>query len=236
MALILAMLSSRATVVRSSNVKFAMSISAERGAPSPVVVSTDPLIQALRNRDLSEAQKLLHSGAKLNVVDNYGDTPLLQAIRDGYTDFAEELLASGADPKFPDGSSLPLVTAARFCDLRIARKLVDQGISVNGRDGEGDTALMSASQMCPDGKMVRFLLDMGADPNAKDRNGFTALMLASDGGNAIAADKLLKAGADPTPKDDYGETAEEEACDKMDKGHADVCALLQKVKAETSGQ
>lgn len=241
MALILAMVSSSPKSARSTDVKFAMSVSAERSAPSPVVVSTDPLIQALRKGDLNEAQKLVHSGAKLNVVDNYGDTPLLQAIRGGYTDFAEELLSSGADPKFPDGSSSVLVTAAHFCDLRIVRKLVDQGISVNAWDVRGDTALMSASWQCPDGKMVRFLLDKGADPNAKDRDGFTALMWAATSGNRIAAEKLLKAGTDPTPKDNRGETAEEE-CENfsgkgsLGKGHADVCALFENAKAETSGQ
>lgn len=239
LALIFVMVSSSPRNARSADIKFAMSVGV--GEPSQAAASNVPLIQALRTGDLKEAQKLVHSGAKLNVVDNYGDTPLLQAIRGGYTDFAEELLSSGADPKFPDGSSAVLVTAAHFCDLRIVRKLVNQGISVNGRDARGDTALMSASWQCLDGKMVRFLLDTGADPNAKDSDGFTALMFAATSGNAIAAEKLLKAGADPTPKDNYGETAGER-CENftgkgsLGKGHADVCALLENAKAETSGQ
>ena len=235
-ALILMMVSSGPKSPRSTDVKFAMSVGVTRNEPTHVDASTVPLIQALRMGDLNNAQKLVHSGAKLNVVDNHGDTPLLQAIRGGYTDFAEELLSSGANPKFPDGSSASLVMAAWFCDLRIAQKLVDQGVPINGGDADGQTALISASWQCQDGKMVRFLLDVGADPNAKDRNGFTALMSAATSGNAIAAEKLLKAGADPTPSNKYGITAEAETCGKVDKGHADVCALLQKAKAETSGQ
>lgn len=44
-------------------------------------------------------------------------------------------------------------------------------------------------------------------------------------GNAIAAEKHLQAGADPTGKDSYGESAGKEACDKVAKGHADVCVV-----------
>src|SRR5258708_2274472 len=82
--------------------------------PTMAPKSTVPLIEALREGDLSGAHKLLRSGARSDVVDNYGDTPLLQAIRSGYTDFAEELLSSGADPRFPDGSSSSLIVAAWY--------------------------------------------------------------------------------------------------------------------------
>ncbi len=194
--------------------------------------STVPLIEALREGDLNEARKLVRSGAKLNVVDNYGDTPLLQAIRNGYTDFAEELLSSGADPKFPDDTSVSLITAAWYCDLQLARNLLDKGVRVNGPSVEGETALMSASQTCLDGKMVQLLLDMSADPNAKSKTGSTALMWAASGGNALAAKKLLEAGADPTVKDNDGQTAENEACARSDKGHSEVCLLLQQRAAK----
>lgn len=194
--------------------------------------SNVPLIEALREGDLIHARKLVRSGAKLNVIDNYGDTPLLQAIRNGFTDFAEELLSSGADPKFPDESSTSLITAAWYCDLRITRKLLDMGVLVNGTNVQGETPLMSASQTCPDGKIVQMLLDVSADPNAKSKTGSTALMWAASGGNAIAAKKLLKAGADPSAKDNDGKTAADDACGRSDKGHSEVCLLLQQRAGE----
>src|SRR5213593_4323974 len=94
--------------------------------------STVPLIEALRQGDLQEARKILHSGTKLNVRDNYGDTPLEQAIRSRFTDFAEELLSAGADPMFTDvGRGTSLMVAASMCDLEIARKLLDRGVPVS---------------------------------------------------------------------------------------------------------
>jgi len=197
--------------------------------PTIAPPSTVPLIQALREGDLDEAHRLLRSGAKPNVIDNYGDTPLLQAIRGGYTDFAEELLSSGADPKFPDGNGTALIVAAWYRDLRIAKILVGRGVSVNAANSKGETALMSASQTCPDGKMVQFLLDMGANPNAKSDSEYTALMSAASAGNVIAAEKLLKAGGDPRVKNKRGETAEDEACSRSDKDHIQVCTLLRDV-------
>jgi ankyrin repeat protein len=184
------------------------------------------LVEALRQGNLEEARRIVRSGAKLDVVDNYGDTPLFQAIRSGYSDFAEELLSTGADPEFTSGGGTALMVAAWYRDLRIARILLDRGVSVNAADAKGQTALMNASQTCLDGKMVQLLLDAGADTNAKTVDGFTALMSAASAGNALAAEKLLKAGADPRVKNKYGSTAEDEACDRGEKGHAQVCALL----------
>lgn len=73
---------------------------------------------------------------------------------------------------------------------------------------------------------MQVLLDAGADPSIKALDGFTALISAARSGDALAAEKLLKVGADPTVKDKYGNTAESEACDRGEKGHAQVCALV----------
>lgn len=188
--------------------------------------SNVPLIEALREGNLTEARRIVRSGAKLDILDNYGDTPLFHAIRSGYTDFAEELLSAGADPKFTSGGGTSLMVAAWYCDLRIARELLERGVAVDAADVKGQTALMHASQTCLDGKMVQLLLDAAADPKAKTADGSTALMSAASTGNALAAEKLLKAGADPAVKDKYGHTAEDNACDRGERGHAQVCALL----------
>jgi ankyrin repeat protein len=74
--------------------------------------------------------------------------------------------------------------------------------------------------------MVQLLLDSGANPNAKTKNGFNPLLAAAMTGDAIGAEKLLKAGADPKARDDRAHTAEDEACDRGEQGHFQVCQLV----------
>ena len=63
-----------------------------------------------------------------------------------------------------------------FPDLTFISALMEQGADVNGKDGEGMTALHYATDMlnkkC---KLILFILGAGADPNIQDKSGKTAL-------------------------------------------------------------
>jgi len=157
------------------------------------------LSEAMRQGDLVEARKVLHSGVNLNVWNEFKSFPLFEAIAAGYDDFIEELLAAGADPKvsLPSGETA-LMIAAWNGKVKIAKVLLDHGVPVNAQDVHGDTALIFTSQTCPDGEMVQLLLDAGGDPNLKTNNGVTAPMAAEK--NPIITLKLLKAGASQTAK------------------------------------
>jgi ankyrin repeat protein len=183
------------------------------------------LAEATREGDLEEARRILRSGPNLNILDEYRIPPLFHAIEGGSVDIVSDLLAAGADPKFTaPGGDTALMMAAWSNKLTIAKALLDHGALVNAANSSGETALISASQTCPDGKMVQLLLSAGADPNAKGNDGGTALRAAA--GNPLVIEKLLAAGADPTVKDKYGNTVESESCERGEKGHAQVCALV----------
>lgn len=193
----------------------------------PGASSNKPLIRAIVEGDWEQARAMIHSGEKLDVRDQCGVTPLLAAINGSDSEFANELLSAGADPKFPDGGAEALLAASYLCNLEVARELLKHGLSVNVANGNGETPLMEApSQRCKDGAMVQVLLDAGGDPNIRDRNGFNALLAAAMTGDASGAEKLLRAGADPIFKDKYGNTPESQACDRGEKGHAQVCVLV----------
>ena len=196
--------------------------------PNCLAPSNEPLVQAIREGDLENARAMIRSGAKLNILDQCSANPLWEAIRWNQTDFAFELISAGADPKFPDGGAEALIGTAFLCNTRLARELLKRGVPVNASRSSGVTALMDApSQRCADGAMVQLLLEGGADPNAKSKDGFSALLAAAETGDAAGAEKLLKAGADPSAKDKYGNTPESEACGRGERGHVEVCALLQ---------
>lgn len=178
------------------------------------------LAAAIRQGDLDSVRTIIHSGAKLNVRDEYQSSPLFEAISSGHTEIAEDLLTAGADPNIALGGETALMMAAWNNNVTIAKALLHHGAQVNANTND-NTALVLAAQTSADGKMVQLLLDAGADPNA---NRGAPLRAAT--GNPLVVEKLLAAGADPSAKDKDGNTAEGESCDRGEKGHAQACALI----------
>ncbi|MFQ5790492.1 MAG: ankyrin repeat domain-containing protein [Acidobacteriota bacterium] len=101
--------------------------------------------------------------------------------------------------------------------LEEVERLLDQGVSPNAADGDGETALMfAAGSGFP--KIVKVLLTAGADANAKNSDGQTALIgvAISDGEADIEemhpvyaeiARILLGAGVKAKARDNDGKTA-----------------------------
>ena len=161
-------------------------------------------------------------------MDEHQNLPLLEAISSDHPDIAEELLVAGADPKLTlsDGTT-PLMMSAWSDDLSTAKLLLDRQVAVNATDVHGQTALAMAMHNGSNGKMVQLLLDAGADPNIG-----MPIISAAMAGDALAAEKLLKAGADPAARDTYGHTAEDDACDRGENGHYQVCLLVRQALAK----
>lgn len=77
----------------------------------------------------------------------------------------------------------PFLDAVRSGHTETVQKLLTQGVAINARDENGNTALMVAvaHRHTP---LVRMLLDRGADPALVNQEGLTALRLASQMGLA----------------------------------------------------
>ncbi|CAJ1074403.1 ankyrin repeat domain-containing protein 34B-like [Xyrichtys novacula] len=111
----------------------------------------------------------------------------------------------------PLSDSRRLISAAASGKLRLVRLLVEGGAQVNGRNPEGETALLAACKALrgPETvKLLTFLLKNKADPNAQDQAGRTALMYTcmERAGEQVAS-TLLAAGADPSMEDRFGASA-----------------------------
>ena len=113
-----------------------------------------------------------------------------------------QLPASGAE-LLPD--SLALIDAAKRADRLAVSELLEAGTDVNGRYGDGTTALhWAAHRDALD--LVRTLLEAGANPTLSDDHGVTPLSLACLNGNLPIVDALLNAGADANTARGNGET------------------------------
>jgi ankyrin repeat protein len=86
--------------------------------------------------------------------------------------------------------------AVKNGDLDAMRTLVSQGIDVNGRAGDGATALHWAVYH-EDQEAVELLFRAGATVNATTALGVTPLWVASSNGSSDIVAKLLQAGANP---------------------------------------
>jgi uncharacterized protein len=93
-------------------------------------------------------------------------------------------------------SDTRLIEAVRRGDGIAVESLLQQGVDVNARQGDGATALHWAAHQ-DDRAMVERLLRAGADVKAANDLGVTPLLLACTNGSAAVVEALLNAGADP---------------------------------------
>ncbi|MCY4120007.1 MAG: ankyrin repeat domain-containing protein [Acidobacteria bacterium] len=101
---------------------------------------------------------------------------------------------------------LPLIDAVRAGDVERARVLIADGVDVNGRDGDGTTALHWAA-LNDDVETAGVLVAAGAKVEAANRFDATPMALAAENGSAAFIELLLDAGADPDAATPDGETA-----------------------------
>ena len=89
-----------------------------------------------------------------------------------------------------------LIDAVKRRDHAAVDSLLEQGVDVNIRQGDGATALHWAAHQ-DDRAMVERLLRAGADVRAANELGVTPLLLACTNGGVAVVEALLAGGADP---------------------------------------
>lgn len=169
---------------------------------------------------------LLDAGASKNDQNDF-NMALLNAARAGNLASVKELIDAGADPnadfsKSVDernaagmtltrvgGAGSVLIGAASSGNPEVVREILRFHPDLEARDGEGNTAVIAASEDEGDAseksraECIRLLVEAGANVNAKNNRGNTAL---HETFLTAVEEELLKLGADVNARNNDGET------------------------------
>lgn len=115
---------------------------------SASIVSTEPLVDFVRDGDTDNLQKLLEKGLSANSCDTDGNNLLMLASAHGHLQISQLLLKFGAEvnASSPQGKT-PLILAAMFNHHDIVDLLLDNGADAYAKSADGLTALAFARAM-----------------------------------------------------------------------------------------
>ncbi|ETF02602.1 ankyrin [Advenella kashmirensis W13003] len=119
-------------------------------------------------------------------------------------------------------NDFPLHRAAANDEVATIKKLLSEGMAVDGRDGAGATALLVATH-ANRVHAARALIDAGADVNAKDRINDSAYLYAGARGHLEILNLTLANGADLKSTNRYGGTA---LIPAAERGHVQTVQTL----------
>ena len=151
-----------------------------------------PLHFAASNGNGNVVEVLLLAGADVNLKDRYGHTAMYEAVMKNHQHVVDVLKTRGLELEIADPAG-QLCDAASNNDVDLLKRLVDNGITPDGGDYDGRTALhLAASE--GNNKIVEWLVGAKANVNVKDRWGNTPLMDAVTHGHEVAARVLFESG------------------------------------------
>jgi ankyrin repeat protein len=151
---------------------------------------------------------LIHSGGKVNVIDDENKTPLHFAAQYCRKYIVQRLIQTGLNIEQQSDSGTPLNIASYHGNIEAAAALLNYGAKTEpeGSDWGGTPLHEAAKRGCID--VARLLLQRGANVNAVDRygNDRTPLHDAIYPGEAAFIELLISFGADIEHRNNWGAT------------------------------
>ncbi|XP_076937554.1 protein VAPYRIN-like [Bidens hawaiensis] len=184
---------------------------------------------AVEERRQDCARLLLASGARFDVCSaGAGETPLHIAAALGDEHMVNLLIQKGANKNIQNrdkktaydvaaehghtrlydvlGLADTLCVATRKGDIKTIKRVIQNGVTLNGPDQNGWTVLHRAS-FKGWADITRVLIKNGVDIDARDEDGYTALHCAVESGHVDVIELLVKNGADVEARTNKGATA-----------------------------
>jgi ankyrin repeat protein len=175
------------------------------GGADPCCLTSDgaSALHLAASKGLTDVRRALHTASAGRVLeltgkgDGLGFTPLLSACAVEQFAAVKLLCILGADVNHSDAvGSTPLMVTTQWQDTAILQFLLQQdGINVNHRNSNGDTALINAAA-AGNVAAVKLLLDNGADACITDKGGHPPVFAAAAQGRLRALKLLIQHGAD----------------------------------------
>jgi uncharacterized protein len=164
---------------------------------STVASENFQLIEAAKNRDISQVRSLIKKRVDVNQSEMDGTTPLQWAAHWDELEIAKLLIKSGADTNLAnDYGVTPAYLACTNKSTSMIELLLKSGADASAALWTGETVLMNCARRGAD-KAVIDLVKSGIEINAHEsRQGQTALMWAADEGHSNIVSTLIKHGAD----------------------------------------
>lgn len=165
------------------------------------MINKDPLVRAIRSKDLSYVSQLLQSGASAhaNTVTKY--YPMHAAAQFNAVQEISVLQQFGASVNEEDHfGQTPVHVAASHGAALAMKKMLLLGANVQRTDRNGNTPLHLAAHLTSgrvQQTLIEDLIQNGADVNAVNNDGVTPLHLAAQSGSVSAVTILLQHRANP---------------------------------------
>lgn len=168
-----------------------------------------PLHRAAATGQAYIANMLIDAGADVEASgEPAGNRPLHMAALNNQPKVAALLISRGAMIDAPNQEGrTPLMIAAQFGNLQVARTLVAFGADPNKEDSIYRDSAIHVAVLGGSKEMVELLLAHGADVNHKsNHSGESPLVYAALTGDAAMIEVLVARGGDVTQQDDLGRT------------------------------
>jgi ankyrin repeat protein len=153
-----------------------------------------------------QAAILLKISQKWNINFKEGNTTIVDySDKEGYSGIVISWMRKSKNQKINYDE---LTEAAYNGNIKAVESFLDQRANIDGKDKNGNTALIKASRY-GHSDLVRYLLKKGANVNLADKNFATPLIHATCSERMDIIMTLLENGADINAKDCTGRTAED---------------------------
>jgi len=139
------------------------------------------LIQAVKDKDITQIQKLIESNYNLDEQDEHGNTALIMTCDYRYEKHDREisirifnmLIHAGCNINIQNKNGIAAIFKTDLSEK--VKILIDNGADINVLTNNGYTPLL-----CCNNLSANYLIDAGADIHKKDQSGFSALWHATE--------------------------------------------------------